>query len=262
MHMTPVDAGNLFSLGPPCKDLTRKNNAHKAKAACVAEGSGASGSAMHHVRDFLKLNAPLMVLLEQVKGCTVKYESRKGRSNYDDIVEILVMGGYMVRTVELDSSIWIPQQRVRIYFVGIHMDTYSKTMPDENLMERMDEFVRVCNEMSADGRLPPGRELTLDDFIMPLTHPSCQLCYDEIVMKASKIDAAIAADEGAYRAGRPKKCKLDADEDDHDDANADSSSTPCLRSTSMRTRKPLWNTDLATRTSLRLFTNAILSSGL
>ena len=93
-------------------------------------------------------------------------------------------------------------------------------------MERMDEFVRTCNEMSAEGRLPPGRELTLDDFIMPLTHPSCQLCYDQIVMKASKIDAAIAADEGAYRSGRPKKRKLDADEDDYDDANADSSSTP------------------------------------
>ena len=53
--LTPVDCGNVLLLGPPCKDLTRKNNGHKAKSSCVSEGTGASGSAMHTVRDFLQL---------------------------------------------------------------------------------------------------------------------------------------------------------------------------------------------------------------
>ena len=220
--LTPVDPGNVLLLGPPCKDLTRKNNAHKAKSSCVSEGTGASGSAMHAVRDFLKIHAPLIVLLEQVKGCMVRYNSQP--SNYDQIVEILESAGYMVRTPELNSSLWVPQHRARLYFTAIHIEKYSNAMPGENLLERMDEYMTLCNEMSASQGLPAERALTLDDFIMPLEHPSCQSAYEQVVRKASKIDAAIAADPCAFRAGRGKKRHLADDSDDEGDVIADSSS--------------------------------------
>ena len=61
--------------GPPCVDMTIKNNKKITLSTCAVTGKGRSGSGVHMTGEFMKKYRPLVMIVEMVLGANIKYQS-------------------------------------------------------------------------------------------------------------------------------------------------------------------------------------------
>ena len=121
------------------------------------------------VREFLRDHRPRFIMLEQVKGADMRYRGQS-ETKWAAIRNVLKETGYSFHDVEVDSSQFVPQSRVRKYMVAVDKEGHvSHWLPvnatiAHSLETSMDTFVDLVT-LTKSCRLPEDRAFRLHDFI-------------------------------------------------------------------------------------------------
>lgn len=85
---------------------------------------------------------PKVVLIENVRGFTIDFESSEDITNYSDELQLLLSAGYNVheRLVDL-STFGLPQQRTRYFLIAVD-PAYGDIDPFDTLLRRRSSFLR------------------------------------------------------------------------------------------------------------------------
>ena len=120
---TPTDIA-FGMTGPPCADMTIKNNRKVALSTCVALGQGKSGSGVHMTAEFMEKYKPLVMIVEMVFGANVKYQGSI-ETNLDAMEKSFIEKGFSVQSLSARADAVIPQMRNRFYIVCVHCEAYA-----------------------------------------------------------------------------------------------------------------------------------------
>ncbi|CAD7947850.1 unnamed protein product [Amoebophrya sp. A25] len=106
---------DIYCAGFPCKDFSFLNNQRK----CL---SGPHAKVFHGVCSYIRCKQPAVYVLENVEG--IRKRDKNGRRPINDVMAFLrSIKPYRVRWFRLPSqNYYLPQNRSRIYFIGVNMD--------------------------------------------------------------------------------------------------------------------------------------------
>lgn len=113
--MMPVPSHlDLYVAGFPCKDFSILNS----KRPCL---QGPHAATFHGVVGYIKRHQPATFLLENVQGIAMRKKG-EAKAPITEVMEILrALDGYEVKGWKVNSSDYhLPQNRVRVYIVGVH----------------------------------------------------------------------------------------------------------------------------------------------
>ena len=112
-----VETVGVLIAGFSCKDASLLNVHHKARKECIKSGEGTTGSTFRYVINVVKLQQPLLVILENVAGLTNQGDS--GMSNLDYVKEAFAAIGYsFVWRVFNAADAGAPSTRRRLYMTA------------------------------------------------------------------------------------------------------------------------------------------------
>ena len=116
----PIDIA-FGMAGPPCVDMTIKNNNKVGLSTCVALARGKSGSGVHMTAEFMAKYKPLVMIVEMVLGANVKYQGSI-ETNLEAMEKSFVEKGYSVQSLTARADLFVPQTRNIFYIVCVHCE--------------------------------------------------------------------------------------------------------------------------------------------
>jgi site-specific DNA-cytosine methylase len=180
----PVPRGDdLFVCGFSCKDFSRLSGKFSAddRQNILQNASGSSGRTFRDLRDHLHLAKPKTFILENVDAFGEDDGSETAGPNVDFLYNSLMDIGYALSHGIFSSCNYgLPQRRRRVYFVGVHLDSFRLTAAGGL------ELVRAILT-AAKARHTPCEELA--GFIMPDTNPY-------VTAELARITEAMDSDTG------------------------------------------------------------------
>ena len=118
VDVPPVD---IFIAGFVCKSVSSENTQRGTHAACIAEGTGKTGTTFDGLRRYVQNVRPKLVICENVPGLLKR--NRGSESQLHSVARVFESLGYHFAHKLLDArSYLVPQRRHRVWMWAIRSD--------------------------------------------------------------------------------------------------------------------------------------------
>lgn len=116
-----VPAVDIFIAGFVCKSVSSENNQRGTHGACIAAGTGKTGSTFEGLRRFVEKVRPKIVICENVVGLLKR--TCGGHPQIVDVAEAFLLLGYHFAYRHVDAKMYLlPQRRHRVWMWAIRKD--------------------------------------------------------------------------------------------------------------------------------------------
>ena len=192
-----VECCSVLIAGFSCKDASTLNTHHKERKDCIRSGEGTTGATFWHLRNIVKRQQPLLVIMENVPSLSSAADC--GQSNLDFVREAFAEIGYKFVWRIFDATdVGAPARRRRLY-----MTAYKAS---QALVEEDAAQMRV--HAALDRMFDAAEQHHVDDFLCAEAvvpswspHQSRIACRDSWTQKHAPLwkQAPHAADKSAYQ---------------------------------------------------------------
>lgn len=180
----PPDDIDFGTSGPPCVDMTIKNNNKVVLSSCVARGHGKSGSGVKMTEDFMTKYEPLVMIVEMVLGANVKY-GMSPDTNLTAMEGRFREAGYEMQTLTAYAEHWIPHRRARFYIVCVHKQKFAAMHGGSIALPMvMHDLKSLWQDRFCNITVPSDYALCMKDFLLPHDHPLVQAHLQQLDQRA------------------------------------------------------------------------------
>ena len=135
----------------------------------------------------MKRYRPLVMIVEMVLGANIQYQSSI-ETNLKAMESNVIEQGYMVQSLTVHATQFLPQSRSRFYIVCVDIAKYASLHGFRNsvaLAAAMRNLKSLWEDRLCCIKVPSDYALCMNDFLLPSDHP-CVQAHLELVEKKGK----------------------------------------------------------------------------